>query len=114
MEFVLQKIKKPEYMAAKKILYYVLNISYIFTHSRWIYCSCQKLQGCLLQNGDKFFCYICKFRFDYHPEDMHKIINPKKNCDTYVSMKKNLKNYVNFDPSIDEFWLYDFKFNWKD
>ena len=43
-----------------------------------------------------------------------KLLIQKKNCDTYVSMKKNLKNYVNFDPSIDEFWLYDFKFNWKD
>ena len=71
-----------------------------------IYCSCQKFQGCSLQNGVKFFCYICKFRLDYHPEEMHKIINPKK--------KKDIKNCVNFDPSIDEFWLYDFKFNWKD
>ena len=43
-----------------------------------IYCSCQKFQGCSLQNGVKFFCYICKFRPDYHPEEMHKIINPKK------------------------------------
>ena len=29
-------------------------------------------------------------------------------------MKKELKNCVNFDPSIHEFWLYDVKFNWKD
>ena len=75
MEFIPQKNKKLKYMAAKKILYYVLNILYIFTHSGWIYCSCQKLQGCSLE---KIFCYICKFRFDYHPEEIHKIINPKK------------------------------------
>ena len=79
MEVVPQKIKKLEYLAAKKNkLYYVLNISYIFTHSEWIYCSCQKFQGCSLQNGENFFCYICKFRLDYHPEEMHKIINKKK------------------------------------
>ena len=84
---------------------------YIFTHSGWIYCSCQKRQGCSLE---KFFCYICKFRFDYHPEEIHKIINPKKNYDTYVSIKKDLKNCINFNPSIDEFCLHDFKFNWMD
>ena len=45
---------------------------------------------------------------------MHKIQNSKKIADIYLSMKKDLKECINFDPSIDNFWNYDFKFNWQD
>ena len=45
---------------------------------------------------------------------MHKIHDPKEILNTYISMKKDLEKYVNFDPSVDEFWLYDFQFNWRD
>ena len=35
----------------------------------------------------------------------------QKKCIKLLIKKKDLKICVNFDPSIDEFWLYDFKFN---
>ena len=113
LEFVSQKIKKLEYMTAKEILYRILNTSYIFLFSGWTYCSCQKFQGCSLPNWEKNYCHICKFMLDYHPQKMHKIHDPKEILNTYISMKKDLENCVNFDPSVDEFCLYDFQFNWR-
>ena len=89
----------------------MLNLSYIFTYSIWSYCSCEKFQGCALPDGKENFCCICRFKLDYHLDEMNKIIDPKKIYDTYISMKKELKKCVNFHPSINEFWLYDFKFN---
>ena len=114
MEFIPQKIKKLKYMAAKKKLYYVLNILYIFTHSGWIYCSCQKFQGCSLQNREKFFVIFVNLDLIIIQKKSIKLLIQKKIYDTYVSIKKDLKNCINFYPSIDEFWLYDFKFNWMD
>ena len=40
--------------------------------------------------------------------------NPTKIIQLYIKMKEDLKNCVIFDESIDEFWLYHFKYSWKD
>ena len=51
---------------------------------------------------------------DYLLQEIHKNQDPKEIINTYVSMKKYLQKCVNFDPSVNDFWLYDFQFNWKD
>ena len=45
---------------------------------------------------------------DYYPQETHEIHDPKEILNTYISMKKDLEKCVDFDPSVDEFWLYDF------
>lgn len=101
-------------MAAGVIYYYVLNLSYIFTFSSYYYCSSEKFQGCELPNGEENYYYICWFKLSYYPAEIEKIFHPKKIADNYLSMKEDLKRCVNFDPSINNSWNYDFKFNWRD
>ena len=73
-----KKGQKLEYMANKKVMYYILNLANIFTYHSWYWCSCKKFQGCSLPNGEENYCYICKFKFDYNIEDMYKLKNQKK------------------------------------
>ena len=51
---------------------------------------------------------------EYDPRDIKEISVSKKIEDIYLSIKKDLKRCIQFDPSIDNFWLYHFKTNWYD
>ena len=63
MEF--ERVRKLKYKAAKDIFYNVLNICYNFTYNSWYYCSCRKFYGCLLENGEESYCFICQIRIGY-------------------------------------------------
>ena len=74
MCFSIEKLRRLELMAAEMIHYYVLNLLYIFTFSSWYYCSCKKFQGCELPNGEENYCYICRFKLNYYPAEIEKIL----------------------------------------
>ena len=71
-------VKKLEYMASKKAIYNILYLADVFAYQSWYWCSCKKLQGYLLPNGEENYCYIWKFKLDYNIEDIFKRENPKK------------------------------------
>ena len=101
-------------IAASKIYHYVLNLAYIFHFSSGYYFSCEKFQGCVDFYGEELYCFICRFKMEYDPRDIKEISVSKKIEDIYLSIKKDLKRCIQFDPSIDNFWLYHFKTNWYD
>ena len=94
MEWYHKKVKKLEYIAAKKVFYYTLNLAYIFQYSSWYYCTCNRFQGCRLENGEKDYYYISRFQNNYHSEKINKCINPKDIAALYKQMKKDLKKCV--------------------
>ena len=114
MRFSIERVKRLEYMAAEMIFYYILNLSYIFQYSSWYYCSCNRFQGCQYRNGEEFYCFICQFQLEYNPRDTKKIFDTQKIANIYLSMKKDFKICIDFDPSISSFWNYHFKFNFTD
>ena len=110
MEF--ERVEKLKSMAAEKIYYYVLNLAYIFHFSSWYYCLCERFQGCVFKNGEDLYCFICRFKMEYNPKDIEEIKCTKKIENIYLAMKEDLKKSINFDQSIDNFWLHNFKINW--
>ena len=60
IEFTNPKVKCFQYLAAKKIHYYIVNLAYIFEFSSFYYCSCEKFQGRRFANGEENYCYICQ------------------------------------------------------
>ena len=109
MEF--KRVRKLKIIAARKIYYYALNLAYIFHFSSWYYCSCKKFQVCVDFYGEELYCFIFRFKMEYNPRDIEEISDSKKIEDVYLAMKKDIKRCIQFDPSIDNFWLYHFKIN---
>ena len=109
MRFSIERVL--EHMAPEIIFYYILNLLYIFKYDSWYYCSCNRFQGCQYRNGEEFYCFICQFWLEYYPRDIEKILDTQKIANIYLSMKRDLKKCIDFDPSISTFWNYHFKFN---
>ena len=109
MEF--KRVRKLKIIAARKIYYYALNLAYIFHFSSWYYCLCKKFQVCADFYGEELYCFICRFKMEYNPRDIEESSDSKKIEDVYLAMKKDIKRCIQFDPSIDNFWLYHFKIN---
>ena len=49
----IQKVRSLQYLTARKVHYYIVNLAYITEFSSFCYCFCQKLQGCCLQMEKK-------------------------------------------------------------
>ena len=45
IEFIDTKVKILQYLPARKVHYYIVNLAYIFEFSSFHYCSWEKLQG---------------------------------------------------------------------
>lgn len=54
----------------------------------------------------KIIVFICQFQTEYNPKIIHKTVKPKIISDTYILMKNDFKKCVEFDPYLDQFWLY--------
>ena len=107
-----RRVEKLEILVSREAAYQILNLSHIFEYQSWYWWSCQRFQGCSLENGEEYYYYICRFKFDYFVNEMFKIRNSKKNIQTSLSMKKDLSGIKKIDLTIDEFWDYNFKFTW--
>ena len=71
--FPFDKPRKLKHLTLSHIFYQLLNTSYIFTYNSFLYCSCDKFQGChsKLVNGmiaDRNFCYVCRVKVTYDEE----------------------------------------------
>ena len=49
----IQNVRSLQYLTARKVQYYIVNLAYIFEFSSFCYCFCQKFQGCCFANGEK-------------------------------------------------------------
>ena len=97
MEF--ERVRKLNYKAAKDIFYNVLNICSNFTYNSWYYCSCRKLYGCPLENGEESYCFICQIRIGYDIQEIEKI----ENLSTAINVYDCLKKCIDFEPNVDHF-----------
>ena len=93
---MVKKVKRLDYLAAKRGYYYILNLACIFGFSSWYYCTCEKFQGCCLPNLEENYCFICQFKVEFNPYETEKIIEPLKIVEIYKSMKKKLKKMYRF------------------
>ena len=109
----IQKVRSLQYLTAKKVHYYIVNLACIFEFSSFCYCFCKKFQGRCFANGKENYCYICQFKVKYNWIKIEKTSNPFKTEKIYKSMKEHLKKCIKCDPRIDQFWLYHFKVAWK-
>ena len=110
----IQKVRSLQYLTARKVHYYIVNLAYVFEFGSFYYCSCKKCQGCCFANGEENYCYICQFKVKYNWIKIEKTSNPFKIEKIYKSIKEHLKECIECDPTIDHFWLYHFKVAWKD
>ena len=92
MEF--ERVRKLKYKAAKDIFYNVLNTCYNFTYNSWYYCFCRKFCGCLLQNGEELYCFICQMHIGYDIQEIEKIKNLSTIINVYDSLKKDIKKCI--------------------
>ena len=72
------KPRKLKHLTLSQIFYQLLNTSYIFTYNCFMYCSCDKFQGCRSKqiNGmiaDQNYCYICRIKVTYDEEKIKKL-----------------------------------------
>ena len=63
-QFLWDRPRKLKYLSLSDPYYRLLNTSYIFTYNRWIYCQCDKFQGCRTNpiNGmisNINYCCVC-------------------------------------------------------
>ena len=63
--------------------------------------------------GKKDYCFNCQFKVNYDPMIVEKCRNPAEVIELSKKWKKILK-MSHVWPSIDKFWLYRFKYSWKD
>ena len=80
-----------EYLTAKEIFSRIPNLSLIFKHGSFYYCTCSGFQGCCFQNGEKDYCFICQFKVNYDPMIVEKHRNPAEIIELYKKTKENLK-----------------------
>ena len=109
-----RRTAKLKYRSANNIFYRILNVSYIFTYNSWIYCECDKFQGCVTMDNEKCYCYISCVRITDH---ISKIKNLNKISDIiniYLELKEDLKKCIDFNRIIKTFWLYHYKTIRKD
>ena len=99
----IQKVRSLQYLTARKVHYYIVNLAYIFEFSSFCYCFCQKFQGCCFANGEENYCYICQFKVKYNWIKIEKTSNPFKIEKIYNSIKEHLKECIECDPTIDHF-----------
>ena len=111
MRFSIERVKILKYMAVEMIFSYIPNLSYIFQYSSR---SSNRFQGCQYRTGEELYCFICRFQLEYNPRDIEKIFDTQKIANIYLSMKKDLKKCIDFDPSTGTFWNNPFKFNFRD
>ena len=94
-----RRVEKLEILVSREVAYQILNLSHIFEYQSWYWWSCQRFQGCSLENGEEYYYYICKFKFDYFVNEMFKIRNSKKKYSNFFVYEKrfkwNKKNWSN-------------------
>ena len=108
------KVKSLQYLTAKKVHYYIVNLAYIFEFSSFYYCSCKKFQVSCFAIGEENHCYICQFKVRYNWIKIEKTSNPFIIEKIYKSMKESLKECIKCDPTLNQFWLYHFKLAWSE
>ena len=77
-QFFWDRLRKLKHLTLSGVYHKLLNTSYIFTYNHWIYCQCDKFQGCRAKpiNGiisDKNHCYVCRVGVTYNEEKIRNI-----------------------------------------
>ena len=54
----IEKVRSLQYLTARKVHYYIVNLVYTFEFSSFCYCFCQIFQGCCFAHGEENYFYI--------------------------------------------------------
>ena len=99
---VLDRPRKLNYLATKRIYYRLLNTSCMFTNSCCIYCRHDQFRGCRSKPlnsmlADRNHCYIYRVGVTYDEEkikNLRKIVDVTNN---FLNIKEDIQLCINFD-----------------
>ena len=79
-----------------------------------MYCRCDTFQGCHSKpvNGmiaDQNYCYVCSVKVTYDEEKIHKLKKITSVYNNFIELKQDIQLCINFDPSCNNFWMYDYR-----
>ena len=120
MVLVSKKVRKLKHLVVKSVYYKLLNTSNIFTYNAWNYCKCDQFQGCRfkprnsLKSGERYYPYICRVGVGYHADKMENLTKIAEIINNILEMKEDIRLFIDFDPSCENFWLYHYKTSCQD
>ena len=107
------KPRRLKHLALSQIFCQLLNTSYIFTYNSFLYCRCDKFQGCFSKpvNGmiaDRNYCYVCQAKVTDDEEKIHKLKKIASVYNNFIELKQDIQLCIDFDPSCNNFWMYHY------
>ena len=96
------------------VYYRLLNTSYIFTYNSYLYCRCDKFQGCRTKqtNGmiaDRNYFYVCLVKVTYNEEKVKSLKKMAIIHNNFLEIKKHMQLCIDFDPSCQDFCIYHYR-----